>query len=1840
MNEDDDLLKKILGLGKSAVSNLVKSFNKNIGIESAIPFVAPRATRNKFNEFLNTNKFLNSPTPNPNDAPDVTPRSATGAFIKTAPQEFGDFLKKGIQSYVPKPVQKFTQPIANAVGNTGQVVASGVTDVVDTVRKNLKPSLSISEIIKNTAQGVYGAGKVAAAGTPLFQGANAASQLPSKSSVIPRVSQGVMRGMTGIENLGDVPTKPINLKLGDFEVSFDPADGIGQMVGFIKNPVNSKIFGATEKLVLPISGKVVNFLATNAVRGGIENFLMDLKNLPEDATPQEKALFLAKTTALGAGMEIGGRTITEAIPEFLTAKIPALATIFDELKASIKGREAEPNFAKIDVNGQPRTPGGQYDFINKKPIFPDDIPNLPGRPKVPTGDITPENAKTGDTIRFDQRYGDRFPVAGAKSAMGGFAGIEEYQDENGDTKFRINPEKAMIGMAAAGFLSTKGHLSDIMEIVKKTGTGEESVNGIKSLMDYKLSNLFERLPKEGDNAIKDLKGLRAAVNKTMYELAGVDPKNGLSEGGWFQTFKNNPEVKPAIDALEGYIEKIDELISGGVKSVEDLQIKPQDNTPISIDELFGKPKPTEVNNMTKSGGDEVIMKRTYDGTTKEYKFSEFADGDGYLYHATSPEKLDQIMVSGLKTNPGYQGRGVYFAPDEASTTGQASYDGAVVRVNINKLDPKKVSGADVNGFGDPTEIVYNEAIPTSAIEVKTKDGWQPVIKDSIEVPPTKPIDKLFEKPQSELSINQPSAIKPKTADEIIARVQQGIEEPQNMPKVETTQKVGSELPPGETPPNSGTSPKVQSSTWLNGITSKLNNLYTRTINRLHPLTEIAKMTGDKQDLKNMQWAITSHYGAGSTANYHVDFELAPILNKVDDINALKDAAIAMRDIELTSRGIKGSPEQAKAVQTLQDLNNKYGAEKMQEYGNTLKELYQYQSNMVKKYLVDTGIMGKKAYEGMTKNNQFYVPFKRVMDDVDEFLGVTPQSKGVGSVSGQNVIFGIKGSDKEIQDPIESIVENTYKMVGLAKRQEVAQTIVGLKDKLPEGLIREVQGRVGNKNVVALFENGKVKHYEAPVEVVEAAKGLREEALNNIVRWLSVPTQWFRATATAMNPEFAIPNTFRDLQTAFVNIGLNPFGFVRGLTHLMNKDDVYQKFLMSGAQTSRVALDRPFLKKTVEDITNKGVSIKSVADIGKVLQTMGEVSEQPTRIAVWEKAFNDAIKNGMDEASAMKDAALKSQEVTTNFARRGSDTQSLNALYAFVNARAQGTDQLLRSFKNDPAGVTMRLGLITVAPAVTLYMYNNRFESYQDERVVTDADKRDNFIFMLSDKPIEALGGAQFIKIPKGDVGRVANPVEAFMDYAIGEGGDVLDSTLQVLSGFSPIDVDTPSQAAGSIVPTALKPLVEVGLNKNFYFGNEIVPNYKKDYPAGFQDNSYTSPFFRMVGQKLGISPAKLQNIAQGYGTGWVRIADMLLSKVTPKEYFSAKNEQGAPINTIPVARRFLGGERRSEEEQMKINQSKAENIKKQISTVRNAIKKGTIPYDEGMKQIEKLQSGVSVNVKGASTEATGDIDKYVQLYDLSKYTQANEKTGIAKYEAEKGKLSEARKIYTGSGDYESIPEEDRMKILTEGFGIEAEKVKYDVYANADTDVKVSLITEEATANNLDHKQLLQTLFQGRAKSISGKQYVTDGVLDALYSEGLITNSEKKYLKKVDPTKDGKLRVSGGGTSTAEKKKSISDLIKAMEKPKVASVDDLIKASKSKVPYKQREKVGINTNLAKLDTPESITGGSSRVNVQDLVDKSRKSAISAKARNLVRGGGGYAGSSTPKKLSKSFYKPKT
>lgn len=730
---------------------------------------------------------------------------------------------------------------------------------------------------------------------------------------------------------------------------------------------------------------------------------------------------------------------------------------------------------------------------------------------------------------------------------------------------------------------------------------------------------------------------------------------------------------------------------------------------------------------------------------------------------------------------------------------------------------------------------------------------------------------------------------------------------------------------------------------ITDVKEYFNKLYTQAIDRFNPLSRIAKEGGKDAQMRHV---LTQHYGAGGTATYHVDFELSPILKDVD-LNDFKAYIIAKRDLELAGRDIKGSDAEL-ANKELAKLSAKYGGNTAQLEASAQK-LYEYQRNLVKTYLVDSGVISKETYNSMLANNQLYVPFKRVMDEVDDFLGVVPKAKGVGSIGSQNVIQKIKGSKRQIIDPIESIIENTYKIVSLGRRNRVAQQIASLKDTMPD-VIKPFTGEVGRKPVISVFENGKVKKYLVPPDVAEAAKGLDEDSLNMIVRIFSLPTQVFRASATMYNPEFQAPNVVRDLQSAFVNAGMNPLNFARGVMHLMKRDDLYQEYLKSGARTSMVALDRPFLKKTAAQVAGKGRTIKNPRQLLDIVQSAAEYSEQPTRIALFESALKKGMKRGLTREQAAAEAANIAQESTVNFSRRGSKTKSVNALIAFLNARAQGVDRLVRTAKSNPVGFAFRMGLISQMPAVLTYLNNRNYESFYDDRVVPEYDKENNYIIMLSDTPIKELGGLQYLKFPKGDVGRFANPTEKFLSYLDGRDANVVESLAKSLLKLSPVE------SKADLIPTALKPGIEDMANYNFFTKRDIVPNYKLNLPAPAQDTESTQPIYRMAGEELNRSPAKLQNLVEGYGTGIAKIAGAGASMVVPERFKSEKNKEGATINKTPVVRRFAGGERRTKEEQAAIDEKMINSFKYKIQDVKAAMKRDDISYEEGQKKIREYEA--------------------------------------------------------------------------------------------------------------------------------------------------------------------------------------------------------------------------------------------------------------------------------------------
>lgn len=209
------------------------------------------------------------------------------------------------------------QSVANFSANTAQSFGQGLQDMAMGYNKvSTKPGAFNK--LQGSAQMIAGAGKTVAPFTLPFQVANAVTSAPQINNMflnpVQRFSAGVLRGMSGDQKLAEnIKNKnDINLNLFGTKIGIDPAETAGQMIGFVKNPVNKQLFKLTNS-VFPtgsLAAKGTNlkkWLAVTGLRGGVENILLDLAKVPENATNEQKIAFMLKTAGIGSVTELGGR---------------------------------------------------------------------------------------------------------------------------------------------------------------------------------------------------------------------------------------------------------------------------------------------------------------------------------------------------------------------------------------------------------------------------------------------------------------------------------------------------------------------------------------------------------------------------------------------------------------------------------------------------------------------------------------------------------------------------------------------------------------------------------------------------------------------------------------------------------------------------------------------------------------------------------------------------------------------------------------------------------------------------------------------------------------------------------------------------------------------------------------------------------------------------------------------------------------------------------------------------------------------------------------------------------------------------------------------------------------------------------------------------------------------------------------------------------------------------------------------------------------------------------------------------------------------------------------------
>jgi len=241
----------------------------------------------------------------------------------------------------------------------------------------------------------------------------------------------------------------------------------------------------------------------------------------------------------------------------------------------------------------------------------------------------------------------------------------------------------------------------------------------------------------------------------------------------------------------------------------------------------------------------------------------------------------------------------------------------------------------------------------------------------------------------------------------------------------------------------------------------VNNLYDDWINQLGPIERtmdwLVKMGLPTEQARLVKGLANNFIGGwrGKTeyalhqASVDLDMKdvgpsLKEILGKVPQLDDFRAYLIAKRAVELNERNKMTGIETADARKVIADLESRYEPIRW--------ELRKFQAQQLK-LLVDSGILGKDEAFAMEMMNSMYVPFYRLYEGIGG-AGGPRTAGGSGFVNVSQGVRRFKGSDREIIDPLESIVRNAYVFRELAERNKIGSAFVKAVEQVQGG------GRVG------------------------------------------------------------------------------------------------------------------------------------------------------------------------------------------------------------------------------------------------------------------------------------------------------------------------------------------------------------------------------------------------------------------------------------------------------------------------------------------------------------------------------------------------------------------------------------------------------------------------------------------------------------------------------------------------------------------------------------------------------------------------------------------------------------
>jgi hypothetical protein len=624
--------------------------------------------------------------------------------------------------------------------------------------------------------------------------------------------------------------------------------------------------------------------------------------------------------------------------------------------------------------------------------------------------------------------------------------------------------------------------------------------------------------------------------------------------------------------------------------------------------------------------------------------------------------------------------------------------------------------------------------------------------------------------------------------------------------------------------------------------------------------------------------------------------------------------VANRDLELAGEAGARAPGEIKGVRpdesraALQALETKYGADLsvLQEIGGkwnadgtfTPGEIQKWADQAILQRLLQAGVINRDLYNQIKTRNQAYIPFARLMDELDQYIK---------STGGGKVIKEIKGSERAIVDPFQMLIELSAKanyayaknrMIRSLYQMGQASPEMGIKELkpkiIPSGMMHKDKwdplGKSGwamakeiptlkkgyafsqlppEPGAIPFYKDGKRTWLKLPPDLHGMMQNLLPEDLGLLMRVLKWPADVLR-TGAVTTPEFGlIKNPLRDLVQAwlFNRAGFSPAKWFRDLYLTLSKDPttVKMKAEMAAGGGFMATLAQSTVDEhiTAADIEGKKKNIAYAAHPVEALRTLSAYLENLTRFSL----YKQARENGLSHAEAVHEA----RRTTLDFRRLGAHpvARYLNMIIPFWNANVQGIDKLVTELQGpNKAKVWRRLGTLTAASIGLALLFHD------DDRLKELEDWEKNYFWHI---PLGKTG--PIIRLPK--------PFEAGILF-----GSIPERIVEVARGDNTTGLQAAVKAAFDVltpetIPAILRPMVELKSNYNFFLGRPIEDASLQSLPVELRSKPWTTPLAKAIsahgGNLIGLSPVKIEHFVRSFSGGlgasyYFPGADLLLRK--------------------------------------------------------------------------------------------------------------------------------------------------------------------------------------------------------------------------------------------------------------------------------------------------------------------------------------------------------------------------